>query len=1202
MKYILVSLFLITYIFSRDINSAYFPKWKLEVKNEFGTDEEIVLKAGQYTKVTFVVSNENDYTYYERFFDSSKFRIFLNDDNLVTLKEEYEINPFESLEYTTYIGLNCENQINTKEYSFTFSTKEEENSDENTPKLKVVSTTVKIDKTPQKITLTPVSTTLLEHSVSHFILKEIIYNINPIYVDSRDSDDNFFLNSVEIPKFTSVDEKFENQLLMDRFGTKKSLEELEGETEFTYHLEFSREEQCFYINEESIEFTVKVKEGEPQLFTDKNDEDFIASIENITPEYDKTNNIQIKINIPFAPFLYYCYINELHEEQEGEKDDGTEGIIYDEILTPGEYILKFDDLQSNKEYKGFCMFNNNNGIEGQENDSNYKVVLIGNAGNSLQISSFPSHLIPSKDFNRKTQCADFIFASNSDSNNLNLFGPIAEKYCYDIMNEGEPIQIRITGSAECTVIQDDDNNEVNKDEEPEIRRKFTICAKAGPFNRDLKYKKEDEKVLFKENFEKFVDNLSTGQKIEDNLGLGGLIVESTYREKRFSIDINEDKAEEEKEDEKVEEDKKEKEVQKEKEEDKKEKEIEKLEENKDSEDKNELEKEVKEEEDKVEKEEDKREEERDKLQENEQKENDYKSQEEEERKEEEKSEEIKEEDKKEEKEEEKEEDKKEEENEEGKEEDKKEEEKEEDKKEEGKDKDKKDCKENPYCLLRDRSIPISNLMKTEIPDIITEIQNNGRNFSLLSLNEQLKQLDNFKEQIQVSENGDLKDLIDKLIGYSYYLSLIDCSIQYSKKDEFNYCRKNKSNFFTVVLQIISNKFGESKAVDNFLEKGISVNTEINFKYLLWLLNALTINPDSFSKGKSKILYDLLFQTKMNFRDYLKNIELFLNDSLMDDTKKLLVKKDLSILFAKSLSNLINIFHYEEIDGFTIESRKNGTGVLESNEGLNIHKNLVGFMEVFNDFGDEEYKISDKLSFFVKKYRSENEINKLLFENFRKLKEENEEQEIYSFSDKGINILLNPKKIIQKLFSKLEEKNETIFPNYIEATIQVVNFESPLIPIKRNDTEVTVRDFVDITFYDENNNRINVNSLAKDEKPIILYNSEYYPNLKHCFYFNEISNNLEIDGLQTEFKYEFNGTNNLKCSSEHLTSFTAGDFISNSKNLKEKTNYFLIIFLIVLIIIMLVIFFKLVSKDANKSKKEPVKKDKNENELNELNDE
>ena len=156
-------------------------------------------------------------------------------------------------------------------------------------------------------------------SDKELILKGIIYNIKPIYVSSRDSDDNFFLNSVEIPQFTSVDEKFENQLLMNRFGTEKSLEELEGETEFTYHLEFSIEEQCFYINEESIEFTVKVKEGEPQLFTDKNDEDFIASMENITPEYDKTNNIQIKINIPFAPFLYYCLLDEFNQELEGEK-------------------------------------------------------------------------------------------------------------------------------------------------------------------------------------------------------------------------------------------------------------------------------------------------------------------------------------------------------------------------------------------------------------------------------------------------------------------------------------------------------------------------------------------------------------------------------------------------------------------------------------------------------------------------------------------------------------------------------------------------------------------------------------------------------------------------------------------------------------------------------------------------------------------
>ena len=142
MKPMLISLLLLTCVFSRESNTAYFPKWKLEVKNEFGTEEEIVLRAGQYTKVTFVVTNENDYTFYDRFFDTSEFQIYLKDYNLVTLEESYEISPFKSLEYTTYIGLRCESQINDEEYTFTFSVKEKENSDEDTLKLNVVPTSV----------------------------------------------------------------------------------------------------------------------------------------------------------------------------------------------------------------------------------------------------------------------------------------------------------------------------------------------------------------------------------------------------------------------------------------------------------------------------------------------------------------------------------------------------------------------------------------------------------------------------------------------------------------------------------------------------------------------------------------------------------------------------------------------------------------------------------------------------------------------------------------------------------------------------------------------------------------------------------------------------------------------------------------------------------------------------------------------------
>ena len=393
----------------------------------------------------------------------------------------------------------------------------------------------------------------------------------------------------------------------------------------------------FYLNEESTELTIKLIKGEPQSFTDKTFKDFIASKENVTPEFDKNNNIQIKINVPFTPLIYFCTCYQSDPKYSGWMT------IYDEILTTGEYILKFDDLQSEKEYEGQCIFMNNDATEEVievEDDTEESILYL-------------SHLIPSKDINRKPECVEFNFASNSDSNNLNIFGAIAEKYCFDVMNEGEPIQIRITGSAECLFIQDDD-------EESELRNKVKICAKAGPFNRDLKYKKENEEVYFKRNFEKFINNLSDEQKIEDNLGLSGLIVESTnrvsYKEKVKEEKFVEKEDKIEKEAEKVEEDQKEKEEVKqaeekedevekkdekevykvEKDEDEKDKveEIEKKEEKKDEdkellqgnekdeedkEDKVEKEEEKKDEEDKVEKEEEKKDEE-DKVEKEEKKE------------------------------------------------------------------------------------------------------------------------------------------------------------------------------------------------------------------------------------------------------------------------------------------------------------------------------------------------------------------------------------------------------------------------------------------------------------------------------------------------------------------------------------------------------------------------------------------------------
>ena len=1094
------------------------PKWKLEVKNEFGSDEEIVLRAGQYTKVTLIVSSESDYTYYERFFDFSSYEIYIEDQNIVSLEEKYEILPYKQLEYTTYIGLECINEIYTEEYTFTFSvkTKNEKLLEESIPKLKIVPTSVKINQTPQKLTLIPVNSTINEYSSSQLKLKEKINNIDLIMIKSRNQDDNYYFESASI---VFSEDNYENKLVfLSSFGTKVSLKELEGENQFTYFLEFynSKDEKCFYLNEDSKKLTINIKKGISKDFNEKYVKEIISSIENVTPKYDKTNNIQIKINIPFAPVYYKCMINFKENEEEGKK------ILYDIFTTPGEKILKFDGLQANKEYEGNCFFDN---LDSTFINSKSRFVFI--SFGDVDKSDFKSKLIPSKDFNRITQCVEFNFASNSDTTSLNFFGPIAEQYCFDSMNEGEPIQIRITGSAECEYIQDEieeENKKANK--KFDIRKKYKICAKPGPFNKDVEYKNKGVQERFKKNFDKFIEKLSDGDKIEENLGLEGLIVESKniYKEvlvleKKLNIEIEEEKEEEEG----KEEGKKEEKV---KEEEKEEKLEDKIEEQKEEEkeEKKEEEKEEKKEEEKEEKTEGEKEEQKEEKIEEEKTEE--KTEDKTEDKPEEKAEE-----KEEEKDEEKTKDKPEE-----------KEDKIEDEKKENENPSKKiplDCKleknrKHPYCLI-DSSDPISNLMNSDIPEIITIIEKNGYDFALLQSNEQFKKIEAFKDEIIELEKGNKKDLIEKIIEYSHYLSLIDCVQLYDeKKGEFNLCRERKTEFFNIIIETLINNIFSEKKIDDFLEKGISDKKDINYKYLLWLINILSTNSDSLQKGNSKKLYNIIFKLKNYFSDFT-DLEKNLDKQQIKDDKKTEIKKDLSILFAKSLSNLLNVFYYEELDENNRVDRRDKTGLIAYNDSspeFYLYNNLLDYVKIFNEFGDGEYKISNKLSIYIKKIELESE------KTLRKLKEENEE-EIYTFQDKNIYVILKPTKILKNVASKID---------CFKATIHVVNFESPLIPLNRNFTESTIREFIDITLYDINNKIIDVNSLLDDERPIILYNTEYYKNLDNCFYYNENEHDLDTEGIEKNFHYKYNNKEYLKCSSNHLTSFTAGNYIDYSSNI------------------------------------------------------
>jgi len=235
--------------------------------------------------------------------------------------------------------------------------------------------------------------------------------------------------------------------------------------------------------------------------------------------------------------------------------------------------------------------------------------------------------------------------------------------------------------------------------------------------------------------------------------------------------------------------------------------------------------------------------------------------------------------------------------------------------------------------------------------------------------------------------------------------------------------------------------------------------------------------------------------------------------------------------------------------------------MKNEQGKKLQKYILNFIKYFNEFGNNTYKISNSLKFNVTIFNNE-ELNTL-----SEVKQDN----IISFSDKGIYVVFDYKKL-------MKEKGGH--------SIQFVLFDSPLIPIRRNkndDKDCTVRDFISISIFDKNGNEININDIPNDSKPIILYNKTFHKNIKQCFYYNINKEDLDIDGVETEDNYLFNNEKYLKCSYEHLTSFTAGDYIelSSEENSKENENLskglelwviLLIMFSIIIIFVIIIVFF------------------------------
>ena len=81
--------------------------WKLSIMDEEAKTNTINLFPGIFSKVTLVLSNENN----EEVFDNSEspisFKLKLKNKDLVSVESSFTLIPSESLVYTFYIGIKC---------------------------------------------------------------------------------------------------------------------------------------------------------------------------------------------------------------------------------------------------------------------------------------------------------------------------------------------------------------------------------------------------------------------------------------------------------------------------------------------------------------------------------------------------------------------------------------------------------------------------------------------------------------------------------------------------------------------------------------------------------------------------------------------------------------------------------------------------------------------------------------------------------------------------------------------------------------------------------------------------------------------------------------------------------------------------------------------------------------------------------------
>lgn len=446
-------------------------------------------------------------------------------------------------------------------------------------------------------------------------------------------------------------------------------------------------------------------------------------------------------------------------------------------------------------------------------------------------------------------------------------------------------------------------------------------------------------------------------------------------------------------------------------------------------------------------------------------------------------------------------------------------------------------------------------IKTGVPQFIKDLRDDMSNFLKQAESIRNKIIDDFKdnamsayENIKDATDKQFKTVIEEATKAAKYMSYEICNA--TNMTSYEECRTHKKEVFKQLAQIVHDEFQCSKIITIITDQIIEGDIGQSLKYLLFLINFMTGNPDAVMRGKAQAIYDFMNCLREKLEENWPELETKLNDqSLIIE-----YKEDITNILLKTMENLVDIIRFEELDGY-ISKADVKTGLIQNEYTKLIHQNIFEMLKKLNDFniGSKFYNMSTHLA-----------VNVTLRPNDKEL-DINQEM-ITDFKEKGIIVTL---------------KTDFLFKEYTDAYfIQSVVFDSPLVSV-RGSSEVhggTSNNFVGITLYDKNGNEIFVKDINIDSlRPIIYYKKKLYNAMTTCLFYNEIEDKIEDTGVETQI-VTIDGEEYLKCIPKHLTSFTVGSYKSAdtlAKNTEKKKGFFSWIIVLIIIAVIIAIFTAIV---------------------------